>query len=55
MAAQATDEERRAVATWVVDNAGDLSDLERQVDGIWPELVERAEAAAPATTETPDT
>src|SRR3954470_15044065 len=45
MAAQATDEERRAVATWVVDNAGDLADLEHQVDVIWPELVERAEAA----------
>jgi dephospho-CoA kinase len=25
MAAQATDEERRAVATWVVDNGGDLA------------------------------
>ena len=32
MALQATDEERRAVATWVVDNAGDLDALERQVD-----------------------
>ena len=27
IAAQATDEERRAVATWVVDNAGDLARL----------------------------
>jgi len=45
MAAQATDEERRAIATWVLDNAGDVAALERQVDEIWPELVERAKAA----------
>jgi dephospho-CoA kinase len=44
MAAQATDEERRAIATWVLDNAGDLAALERQVDAIWPDLVERAKA-----------
>jgi dephospho-CoA kinase len=41
---QATDEERAQVATWIVDNAGDLADLERQIDEIWPELVERAQA-----------
>jgi dephospho-CoA kinase len=54
MAAQATDEERRAVATWVIDNAGELADLERQIDAIWPDLEERARAAAaqpPAGTE----
>jgi dephospho-CoA kinase len=39
---QATDEEREKVATWIVDNTGDLADLERQIDKIWPELVERA-------------
>jgi dephospho-CoA kinase len=38
MAMQATDEERRAVATWVLDNGGDRAALERQVDAIWPEL-----------------
>lgn len=38
MAKQATDEERRAVATHVIDNSGDLADLERQVDEIWREL-----------------
>ena len=38
MAAQATDEERRAIATWLVDNGGDLDALEAQVDAIWAEL-----------------
>jgi dephospho-CoA kinase len=42
MAAQATDEERRAVATWLVDNGGDLAALEVRIDEIWPDLVERA-------------
>jgi dephospho-CoA kinase len=54
IALQATDEERRAVATWVVDNSGDLAHLEHQIDRIWPELVERKEAsdaAEPATDE----
>jgi dephospho-CoA kinase len=46
MAAQATDEERRAVATWVVDNGGELGALEVQVDKIWTELVQRAAQAA---------
>ncbi len=50
MAAQATDEERRAIATWVLDNSGDLAALERQVDELWPELSRRAAEAA-ATTE----
>ena len=38
IAQQASDEERRALATWVVDNAGDLGALEAQVDAIWHEL-----------------
>ena len=42
IALQASDEERRAVATWVVDNSGDLAHLERQVAEIWPELERRA-------------
>jgi dephospho-CoA kinase len=46
MAAQATDEERRAVATWVIENGGDVDALEKQVDVIWPQLVSRAAAAA---------
>jgi dephospho-CoA kinase len=39
MAQQATDEQRRAIATWVLDNSGDLESLRAQVDKIWPELV----------------
>jgi dephospho-CoA kinase len=46
MAAQATDEERAAIATWLVDNSGDLAALERQIDAIWPDLERRAEDAA---------
>jgi dephospho-CoA kinase len=38
MAAQATDDERREVATHLVDNSGDLEHLSRQVDAIWDEL-----------------
>jgi dephospho-CoA kinase len=38
MAAQATDDERREVATHIVDNGGDLASLARQVDAIWDDL-----------------
>ena len=41
MAAQATDEERRALATHVVDNSGDRAHLEAQVDEIWTDLERR--------------
>lgn len=41
MAAQASDEDRRAIATLVVDNAGDRAELERQVDEIWADLQSR--------------
>jgi dephospho-CoA kinase len=50
MAAQATDEERRAVATHLVDNGGDLESLAREVDRIWADLLTRepvAEATSP--------
>jgi dephospho-CoA kinase len=40
--AQATDEQRRAVATYVVDNTGSLDDLTPQVDEIWAALEEKA-------------
>ena len=42
MAAQASDAERREVATWIVDNSGDLDGLEEQVDAIWIDLGARA-------------
>jgi dephospho-CoA kinase len=38
MAAQATDDQRREVATHLVDNGGDLDRLTAQVDAIWDEL-----------------
>jgi dephospho-CoA kinase len=45
MALQASDEERRAVATFLVDNSGDVAALEAQIDKIWTELEQlRAEA-----------
>lgn len=42
MAQQATDEQRRAIATWVLDNSGDRDALAAQVDALWPALVEFA-------------
>jgi dephospho-CoA kinase len=48
MAQQATDEERRAIATWLLDNSGDLAALEVQVDALWPELVAFAGEDEPA-------
>jgi dephospho-CoA kinase len=44
MAQQATDEQRRTIATWVLDNSGDLDALAAQVDEIWPDVVRRAAA-----------
>ena len=41
IALQASDEERRKVATWVVDNGGDLAHLDAQIDTIWHELEAR--------------
>jgi len=41
MAAQASDEERRAVATHLIDNGGDLDSLARQVDDVWADLLTR--------------
>ena len=41
MAAQASDEDRRAMATYVIDNAGDHDARERQVDDLWAGLERR--------------
>jgi len=46
MAAQAGDDERRKIATYVVDNAGERSSLESQVDEIWADLRRRHGQAA---------
>ncbi|MFE5187690.1 dephospho-CoA kinase [Streptomyces sp. NPDC056628] len=43
MAAQATREQRRAIADIVVDNDVPLEELRRRVKGVWEELVRRAE------------
>ncbi|MGQ0825839.1 MAG: dephospho-CoA kinase [Actinomycetota bacterium] len=53
MAMQASDGQRRALATWVVDNRGDLDALADQVAAIWPEL-ERLGAEQPKPRDTPD-
>jgi dephospho-CoA kinase len=41
MAAQATDDARRALATYVIDNAGELTTLERRIDDVWHDLERR--------------
>lgn len=38
IAAQATREQRRAIADVVIDNSGDLAALERQIDELWKTL-----------------
>jgi dephospho-CoA kinase len=49
IALQATDEQRREVATWVIDNSADHAHLERQIDAIWPKL-EKLAQEPPETT-----
>jgi dephospho-CoA kinase len=43
MSAQASREDRLAVATFVVDNSGSLEDLDGRVAALWDELSRRAE------------
>ncbi|MDQ1433089.1 MAG: dephospho-CoA kinase [Actinomycetota bacterium] len=54
MSAQATDDERRAVATHLVDNGGDLEHLARQVDAIWDELCSMPPKEPPAAEAVPE-
>lgn len=42
MAAQATREQRLALADIVIDNSGTLADLDRRVAEVWADLLERA-------------
>jgi dephospho-CoA kinase len=42
MAAQASREQRLAIATFVVDNSGSLADLDREVDHLWGRLLDHA-------------
>jgi dephospho-CoA kinase len=42
MAAQASREQRLSIADIVIDNSGSLTELERQVGNLWPELRRRA-------------
>lgn len=39
IAKQATDEQRAAVATYLIDNGGSYDELREQVEAIWPQLV----------------
>jgi dephospho-CoA kinase len=45
MAAQASREERLAIADIVIDNSGSLAELDRQVGDLWSELRRKAERA----------
>jgi dephospho-CoA kinase len=47
MAAQASREQRLAVANLVIDNSGTLADLDRRVAEVWAELTRRVTAPAP--------
>lgn len=38
IAAQATDEQREAVATWVIDNGGSLDETTEQVRAVWEQM-----------------
>jgi len=44
MAAQASREQRLAIADIVIDNSGTLEDLDRRVDEVWAVLCDRAAA-----------
>lgn len=44
IAAQATDDERRAVADVVLDNTGSTGELERRVDALWNDRIVRYDA-----------
>ena len=39
IAAQATDEQREAVATWIIDNGGSLEETAEQVRTVWAQMI----------------
>ena len=39
IAAQATDEQREAVATWIIDNGGSLEETAEQVHAVWAQMI----------------
>jgi dephospho-CoA kinase len=52
MAAQASDDDRAAVASWVLVNDGTLGELRRKIDRLWPQL--DAGKGEPATPRRPE-
>jgi len=46
IAVQASDEDRRKLADYVIDNSGDLAALDAQLDAIWSALVARRDHAS---------
>lgn len=44
---QASQDDRLAVADLVVDNSGSLAELDARIDGVWAELIRRADGGAP--------
>ncbi len=50
---QASDSQRREVATWLIDNSGDREALVAKITAIWPEIVGRASLAMPDAPEAP--
>jgi dephospho-CoA kinase len=54
MASQASDEERRAIATHVIDNGSDREALAAIVDELWADLLVLRDERANATPDAPD-
>ena len=53
MLLQASDEDRRSIATWVIQNSANLAALEQQVEAVWQELLQRAREKPAATPDKP--
>jgi dephospho-CoA kinase len=53
MAAQATREQRLAIADFVIDNSGSLAELDRQVHELWTQLRRRLSTAGGSRSRTP--